>query len=319
MPLDKDQIESIIKDKNIWQIILEKDKEISSIGAPKERYRNGIEYFMSEIGAVNADLTIKGIILSEVLRKFMPITFGNLAEASIGAYISDFSRAQGARINRRMEAQGYYLVDQADIVNTDKQPSEDAPLTQEESISFKKEHRLYNLLSTWLSKNRGFKHSFITADSKNGGKWGNPDLTALKTHTLSGHLNISELEILTIEVKLTEKDWKKDIFEAVAHRRFANRAYFAFSKPLEVIGKLESDRDEMQYYHELYGIGIICIAFQNTQDWKKLTTDGLAGNVLLEDVEIMDLFPAPYRAVPIRWQQGHMLNIGAKIGSYIAI
>mgnify|MGYP006974890755 CR=1 FL=1 len=52
------------------------------------------------------------------------------------------------------------------------------------------------------------------------------DVVGLKVS--EGLLGQRDLEVATIEAKLTRKSWKQVFFEAVSHKRFSHRAYFAF-------------------------------------------------------------------------------------------
>jgi hypothetical protein len=160
-----------------------------------------------------------------------------------------------------------------------------------------KEKLLYDVLLNWLIEQE--YRSKITAAGKANGQWGNPDITGIACDESFGNL---WLEMATIEVKLSDKDWRKWIFEAISHRRFANRSYFAFAHPAELIKKLDS---ELRYFSELYQIGIVVVAMEQ-QQYDQLQLGELKDAVEVEEVEIIELYSAPYTPVQPRFQKQYL-------------
>lgn len=74
-----------------------------------------------------------------------------------------------------------------------------------------------------------------------------------------------DIEICTIEAKKDFQDWERHFFEAVSHRRYANRAYFAFPLPESSQNKLP---DDLRYYSELYNVGVLTLIFSD-EDYSK--------------------------------------------------
>ena len=160
----------------------------------------------------------------------------------------------------------------------------------EDAKDIKKQEReknLYPSLVSWLITKKYFSKD--TSTFKKGGQWGNPDVTGIKI--INDIFGLERLEVCTIEAKAAATDWKKYIFEAVSHKRFANRAYFAFAigsdKPSirDIV-----DYNEMRDYGEKFKIGIIAI-FLQINDFKTLNS---VRDLSLGDVDIIEVWPALY-------------------------
>jgi hypothetical protein len=156
-----------------------------------------------------------------------------------------------------------------------------------------KEKLLYPVLKGWLM-GQGYRAK-DTSTVKAMGRWGNPDLTGIH---VAEQLALFSLEVVTIEAKVSLSDWQYWIFEAVSHRRFANRAYFCFAQPEEGIAKIPQD---MRYYSELYGIGVLMVSM-DSQQFEQLGNGLLSEPLTVADVDIMQLFSAPYHHVQPRYQ-----------------
>lgn len=127
------------------------------------------------------------------------------------------------------------------------------------------------------------------------GVWGNPDLLGLKIETMFGS---TEVEITTIEVKITNDGWRKWIFESVAHTVFANRVYFAFIHPETQINKIEP---EIKDYAEIFNIGLLVIAVSGENYLKIKNREKFT---LKEDNHrIVVLAPAPLNVTQIKYKK----------------
>lgn len=91
---------------------------------------------------------------------------------------------------------------------------------------------------------------------KGMGKWGNQDITGI---VVDESLGSYDIELVTIEAKTTNKNYQYDFFEAVSHKRFSNRVYFSFASTANF---LRENSDELRYYSELYGVGVVVIALE---------------------------------------------------------
>lgn len=188
----------------------------------------------------------------------------------------------------KAQSNGFNLSDAASLSAAQAGAVANAPEVPEQNT--KKEQRertLYPVFKQWLLL-QGHDQVGITAEQSNCdlGTWSNPDLTGIRSHEMFGR--ISEIEIATIEVKQTAGNWQYDIFEAVAHIRFANRAYFAFAHPEETIRKLS---DDMRAYAELYGLGILVLPMA-TGAYNALTCGNIADIGELYASDIIELYTA---------------------------
>jgi hypothetical protein len=90
--------------------------------------------------------------------------------------------------------------------------------------------------------------------------------------------------------------WATDFFQAVSHKRFANRAYFAFAQKQSIVSKIPLD---LQYYHEIFGVGVIVISIEDDH-FDEIHDLAKPPSLVPEKAEIRELFPAPYNiALPI--------------------
>jgi phosphoenolpyruvate carboxylase len=95
-------------------------------------------------------------------------------------------------------------------------------------------------------------------------------------------------------VKLSEQNWEQFIFEAISHKRFSNRSWFAYrisqaGKPLP---------KAIEYYAERYKVGIIQILL-NDEELVKLKS---AKSDIVEELvdRIHERVPALYEHVPLQ-------------------
>ncbi|WP_156098500.1 hypothetical protein [Thermopetrobacter sp. TC1] len=111
---------------------------------------------------------------------------------------------------------------------------------------------------------------------------------------------------MTIEVKPNLKDWRQYIFEAVSHKRFADRAYFMFwVTETEAMKELE----EMYMYADKYKIGLcqITVEEKDVRDWEK-KTEGEKLEII--DSCIIELFPAPIDDASMREKLSFLKRLG---------
>lgn len=164
--------------------------------------------------------------------------------------LSDLAHSNTSPITKLPNRNGYFL--NKELPQATKKEEKEKP---EETGRIEREKILYQIFINWL-RAQGIQQVKDTSYARNQdlGKWGNPDITGIKIHETIGHT--TDIEIITIEVKPSLEDWKHLIFESVAHKRFANRSYFAFLLPEDELGKIDAD---MKNYAEIYGIGILIL------------------------------------------------------------
>jgi hypothetical protein len=172
--------------------------------------------------------------------------------------------------------------------------SEDRAPTASEPRKTQREYKLYAVLRDWL-QSRGYQAA-VTARGKKGGTWGNPDITGLRVDELP--LGTVSFECATIEAKLSSDNWRYWLFEAVAHKRFAHRAYFAFAFGTDSPGLDKvKEVDKMCEYAEKYRIGILVVFIPKSQ--YETLTSGDAASLSLDtvDARIETPWPAFYESV----------------------
>jgi len=214
--------------------------------------------------------------------------------ATFGAYLSNLAQDSASPIasTGRGRGGGYYLSELAARVAADE-GSQGAVLSERPSAT-QGEKALYPVIREWFAV-QGYQ-ARVTGAMRALGKWGNPDITAIST---TEHLGRLELEIATVEAKVSLSQWEYWFFEAVSHRRFANRAYFAFPLPEELSDKLPAD---LRYMCELYRVGALVIIVPDDQ-YKLLLEGTLKEELSLENVGVQEVYSAPWNHVPLTYQR----------------
>lgn len=257
-----------------------------------EQVRVTAEYVLKHGGFTSAENTLSGPDLYEKAKDAFP----GLTVANQNAYLSALSqwvKEPSSKIICPGRKQGYYT-SEALAGLLDKGDAEPETSNGKVGIHREKEKLLYPVLKEWL-----MGQSYRAKDTSTNramGKWGNPDLTGIH---VAEQLARFSLEVVTIEAKVSLSDWERWIFEAVSHRRFANRAYFCFAQPEEAIAKIPQD---MRYYSELYGIGVLVVSM-DAQQFERLVSGQLIKALAVADVDMYELFSAPYHHVQPRYQE----------------
>lgn len=193
-----------------------------------------------------------------------------------------------AYILKEPAAQGQTLEEQQEAATEGNEPQPQGRTRNE------REQRLYPVLREWLA---GKKYrAAVTANSRAGGAWGNPDVTGVRT--VEGYLGARTIEIATVEAKVTAWNWKREFFEAVSHKRFAHRAYFAIGEGSDnpSLDKLPY-ASEMREYGEKFGVGIV-VVFMPTATYDLLTSSSTLPVLATEDVVFAELWPAVFDWAP---------------------
>lgn len=262
------------------------------------------EQWLEAEGALSPDETRSGKEIVEGTRTMFPDL--DIPENSVFQYLSALVRNPDSRINTEGRRKGFYLSDPDSLSAAQAGAVTNAPEVPDQNR--KKEQRervLYPVFQQWLLL-QGHDQVGITAEQRNRdlGTWSNPDLTGIRMHETLGR--ISEIDITTIEVKQTAANWQYDIFEAVAHIRFANRAYFAFAHPEETVRKLS---DDMRAYAELYGLGILVLPMA-TEAYNALTSGTIADIGELYASDILELFTPRRHGINHEFRGRFLTGIG---------
>lgn len=255
-------------------------------------YELQIELMEKALSALGGGQPHKAAEIKAWVKKTQPDKFAQL-QASWGPYLSGATQDPNTRIERTPGQYTYSL-------RPEPKPSvapasvESPPETVPADPRQKREHLVYPPLAAWL-RSRGFA-ARVTAASKKGGVWGNPDVTGIKI--VDGFLGQKSIETSTIEAKTSSYYWKYYFFEAVAHRRFANRAYFAFAHGTDEPSLAEiAEAQEMREYAEKYKVGVLVI-FVPSATYRALTETNTTELALdLEELRIEELWPAVHEPV----------------------
>jgi hypothetical protein len=261
------------------------------------------EYIIGSKGKNSSNNTISSADLFSEVKKEFPIEFPqDFAKNTFYQYLSNTVRDPESSINCLGRRKGYYLSSVAkDMAHEEGQviealsPEMIAGVTEQQASSRRtqKERLLYPILESWLVA-QGYQAADVSS-GRSLGKWGNPDVAGIIALDAFNSLSI---ELLTIEAKISLDNWEQWIFEAISHRRFANRSYFAFAHPEETISKIPQD---MRYYSELYNIGILVLSMDG-DIYKKLQDGDISQPLEFEDIEIKEFFYAPYNFVQPKYQ-----------------
>ncbi len=185
-----------------------------------------------------------------------------------------------------------------------EKPSEETPPPQIEKTEIDSgpgvkttvvERDLYPLMALWLEQ-KGYKAKDTSA-LKSGGKWGNPDIVGAERVDLLGAV---EIDLVSCEVKLAEKNWEEVIFEAISHKRFVNRSWFCYRVSEEDLPLPKG----IEYYAERYRVGVVQIELSDNQLIS--LKNGLIAPLDMID-NVVERIPALYDYVPLR-EQRELIN-----------
>lgn len=253
--------------------------------------------------AYSLDKSISG---PDILTKTQKLFTHDIPEGTFLQNLSVLAKEKDSRINCPGRRQGYYLIPESAPATGETEPP--AQEKEKDRERQERERLLYPIFRQWLLT-QGYRQVKDTASARNRdlGTYGNPDITGLRRHKEFQKTTV--LEFATIEVKVSADNWKSDIFEAVAHRRIANRCFFAFAYPEETINKIDPD---LQQYGELYSIGILILPLEKAI-YNKLTTDKKPGVDLVKDYTALDVLlyqSAPYQQTNYHFRDRFLEALG---------
>jgi hypothetical protein len=271
------------------------------------KIKEACEYILDSGGKKDQKNNLSSAELFEKVKVEFPDDFPpDFVKNTFYQYLSNSVKDPESSINCLGRRKGYYLSDLAEEAKKEEveeaaEPTaadlgEAVTIEGEETPSVKKAQKeilLYPLLESWLVA-QGYQAQDVSS-GRSLGKWGNPDVAGISALDAFNGLSI---ELVTVEAKVSVDNWEQWIFEAISHRRFANRSYFAFAHPEETVSKIPQD---MRYYAELYNIGVLVLSMDNDK-YKNLQAGKLADPLDSEDVEVIEVFSAPYNFVQPKYQ-----------------
>ena len=174
---------------------------------------------------------------------------------------------------------GYYLELNKPILSID-----DGCNQIDQNSAKELEKSLYTKFAQWLEYY--CDRVKVIADNRAMHQWGNPDILGINSYCIVGY---PQIEITSIEVKRDIKDWRRNIFEAVAHTLFAHKVYFAFACDKS---EFEKEKRDLLLYAQQFQIGILCL-LKSEED----------------NSEIIEIIPAPTRVPNIIMYQKFLKGI----------
>ncbi|CAI9404613.1 hypothetical protein ANOBCDAF_04653 [Pleomorphomonas sp. T1.2MG-36] len=249
--------------------------------------------FLQETGSTGPDSSKSNKQIVAAIRS--KIQNGEISvDAADGTMLSYLSNAANTDVESNIVSggpRGGYWYSQSKPQITEAKPADEEKIKPEKGAEITiLEKDLYPLMELWLQQ-KGYKSKDMS-NVKSGGRWGNPDIIGAERVELFGAV---EIDLASCEVKLAEQNWEQVIFEAISHKRFANRSWFCYRLPQEqVIPK------GMAYYAERYRVGVVQIVL--TDEELINLKSGKAKPLDLID-NVIEKIPALYDYVPLREQR----------------
>jgi len=245
---------------------------------------------LKKLKAVDSENRKRADEIYDYIKKNKPLFAKRMPLQNFRVYLSAFIRDDNSEIFKESGKNGYYLkIAEENLSEEEKKPKANI------------EKKLYPILEQWLQQ-KGYRTD-DTSNMKIMGKWGNPDITGIK---IDQYLQNTEIEIATIEVKPTFNNFHQHFFEAVSHRRWANRVYFAFAAPSEF---LQKDNKELRYFSELFHVGIAVISMESDiyKNFLKKSSD-----LDESSYEIYEISSTLYETKQLKWQKRFLEALGIK-------
>lgn len=151
-----------------------------------------------------------------------------------------------------------------------QQADKDIPpdsLNESAQNPYEKELDLYEpiakVLSNEWAKDKGFDNYLIEITAKQGskqtgGKWTRPDITAIGCKKFL-YLPSQFLDVITFEIKPTNTIDVSAVYEALAHRRSATRAYVIAHIPKKVKSDYKEIMEAVYDEAKKFGVGVIVV------------------------------------------------------------
>lgn len=219
----------------------------------------------------------------------------NEVKASWSVYLSKATKEGNSRLVANPYGHGYLLSEilpeKPEKPEKPKDKKEEEKLQKEEEQKNRayteQEKSLYPIFKDWaLTICKRAKDNSI---KRRGGAWSNPDIVGI--NIVNDPCGVDHLETLTIEVKVSDNDWQKEFFQAVAHKRFSHRAYFAYAAPVN-----HKPDPDMRRYAEKYNVGILCLRLADA-DFSQFAGKKPIDLKKYEVSDIREEWPASYEYV----------------------
>jgi hypothetical protein len=210
------------------------------------------------LNAVPDAKSIGNKTLKEVLgRAWSDDLYWEIRNRLIERGILELGRGKGGSVKRVI----YQQTETDNISNSNAQ----SPSSSDTFKSYEKELSLYEpiamvLRNKWL-KEQGFDSHLVEITAKGGskqtgGKWTRPDITAIGYKTFP-YVPGRFLEVITFEIKPTSTTDVSAVYEALAHRRAATRAYVISHIPEASLAEYQQIIDAISDEAKKFGVGFI--------------------------------------------------------------
>jgi hypothetical protein len=175
---------------------------------------------------------------------------GRLSENSLYNYLNHAAQNDNNSGIISMGPHRGYWLDEGALTTAKKieHVEEQLEPSPEKKNRIRREATLYEPVRKWLAASNYRAEN--VADMRGGARWSNPDVLGIR---VSKNFGLTDIEIVSVEVKTGLANWRQDIFEAIAHKRFANRVYYCYP----VTEGLDKIDEEIRRYSELYRVGIL--------------------------------------------------------------
>ena len=288
----------------------ELSSELSKTNDRTEQIEKVSEFILNQKKIFNSDKALSG---TQIFNEYQKLSsednsFPSIPKNTFGIYLSKISNSAASRINCQGRKQGYYFdrifeqIEETTKTHAENdQEFEDRKQQEAMEKGNLHEKHLYPFLEQWLFQLDNERVADISSN-RSQGKWANPDLVGLKIDNLFGN---TEVEITTIEAKLTIENWEQWIFEAVAHTIFSIRSYFAFVHSEDHLNKIDAD---LKHYAETFKVGVLIIAI-GASDYLKIQKKEQF-QLTDENYKIVEYSPAPFNIPHVKFKKRFLKNLG---------
>lgn len=262
-------------------------------------YVAAIQAFMRKENAVTVQKTKR---MREIVEAMTPLFGDRLSRNSLYNYLNHAAQKDNSSgLISLGPHRGYWLDESALKTAKTIEGVEAEQPAAERRTHVRRETILYGPVRKWLINDH--YRAQVIAELRTGAKWSNPDVAGIR---VTKNFGLTDIEIVSVEVKTTTTNWRQDIFEAIAHKRFANRVYFCYPVT-EGLDKLDED---IRRYCELYRVGILHL-FLEKEDLERLYSSKSSADLpdFAESDIVEEKIPAPYDFIPPRYQIEFLKNL----------
>lgn len=223
----------------------------------------------------------------------------SISENSLYQYAVSFVKQSESPVCQLGHGKGFYLdlniLEREQVVDTSENKDHNSENPYQEK-------NMYPILVDWLSTNLGRSNDLYgvknVSSARGMEKWNNPDILGIAKCSF---FNTLHLELVTLEAKRDWRNWRQDIFEAVAHTLLANKSYFVFLRKSS--DKVEDEKD-MIVYAQKFGIGILSLVVPEDKWGETLT---------YETIERFDIIvPASFHTPQVKMQKRFLASLNIK-------